>query len=219
MSRRAIITILALFALVATIVLLLPQRAMVKNFPPHGSTVVVLGDSIAAGVGASASEKGFVSVLSARLNTPIVNAGKSGDTTADGLARFETDVLAHDPDIVVIELGGNDHLKRVPPEQTFENLGALVAQAQAKGAVVIVLGIRGGLFADGFDDRFEALAETCGCVFVPDILSGIFGDGRSMADAVHPNDRGHEKIADKVAPVLEGILVSVVPANDGSGAQ
>lgn len=218
MSSRMIIVLVSLALFAAALVLLVSNGPTLRNFPPSGRSVAILGDSIAAGVGASTPEKGFVSLVAQRLGVPIANSGRSGDTTEDGLARIDADVLAHDPDIVVIELGGNDHLKRVPVAQTFANLDLLISRAQEKGAMVVVLGIRGGLFGDGFDDAFDALSERCGCIVVPDILDGIFGDGRYMADPVHPNDRGHEKIADKVAPVLEGILAAA-PAETPASAK
>lgn len=205
-TRTITICIILLGTVVGAALLFLPREKPLRNFPPSGRTVVILGDSLAAGVGASIPDRGFVGVLATRLNMSIINAGKSGDTTADGLARFETDVLAHDPDIVLIELGGNDHLRQVPIDTTFANLEKLITTAEEHGAIVILLGIRGGLFGDTFEEQFEELATTCGCAYVPDILDGIFGDARFMADAIHPNDRGHEKIADKVAPILDGIM-------------
>ena len=81
--------------------------------PTNGQGIIVFGDSLVAGRGARAGQD-FVSVLSRRLGTTIVNAGQSGDTTGAALARLERDVLALNPRIVVVLLGGNDYLRRIP---------------------------------------------------------------------------------------------------------
>jgi lysophospholipase L1-like esterase len=173
--------------------------------PTGGTTIVAFGDSLVAGRGASPGHD-FVSVLSRRAGVPIINAGRSGDTTAAALARLETDVLARNPRIVIVLLGGNDFLRRVPPERAFENLGAIVGRIRARGAAVILVGVSVGLFSDPYAERYEALARRTSSGLVPDILDGLMGRSSLMADSIHPNDRGYALVADRVEPVLRDLL-------------
>jgi acyl-CoA thioesterase I len=172
----------------------------VVNFPPKGARIIALGDSLTVGVGASTPERGFVPALERRIERTIENRGVNGDTTRDALLRLQKDALDAKPDIAIVLLGGNDYLKRVPEIETFQNLRSIITQLQSRGAVVLLVGIRGGLLADHFDDNFETLAEETGVLFVPNILDGIIGDPALMADEIHPNDRGYEKMVDRVAP-------------------
>ena len=173
--------------------------------PTHGTAVVAFGDSLVAGRGAS-SGRDFVAVLSQRTGTRIVNAGRSGDTTGSALARLQTDVLARDPRIVIVLLGGNDFLRRIPVEQAFDNLGTIVERIRDQGAAVILVGVSVGLVSDPYAERYEALARRTASGLVPDILDGVIGHSRLMADAIHPNDRGYAIVADRVEPMLRELL-------------
>jgi len=173
--------------------------------PTHGTTVVAFGDSLVAGQGAS-DGRDFVSVLSQRTGIEIINAGRNGDTTGTALARLQTDVLAHDPRIVIVLLGGNDFLRRIPVEQAFENLDTIVERIRSQGAAVIVVGVRVGLMTDPYGARYEALARRTASGLVPGILDGVIGNSGLMADAIHPNDRGYTILADRVEPILRELL-------------
>ncbi len=168
----------------------------ITNYPPKEGPIVAFGDSLVEGVGAGESEN-FVSLLSLKIGEPIVNMGVSGNTTRDGLARIEK-VIALKPRIVIVLLGGNDALRRIPQEETFQNLRSIIARLQGEGSVVVLLGIRGGIIIDGYDTQFKALAEETGSVYVEDVLSGIFGKNELMADRLHPNKEGYKIIADRV---------------------
>ena len=173
--------------------------------PTHGTAVVAFGDSLVAGRGA-ANGRDFVAVLSQRTGTRIVNAGRSGDTTGNALARLESDVLAHDPRIVIVLLGGNDFLRRVPVEQTFDNLATIVERIRSRGSAVILVGVSVGLLTDPYADRYEALAQRTASGLGPGILDGVIGHSDLMSDAVHPNDRGYAIVADRVEPILRELL-------------
>lgn len=179
------------------------------NYPPRGSNIVALGDSLTEGIGGNG--RGYPEIVSERLGTPIINAGRAGDTTADALGRLEQDVLDRKPDIVLVALGGNDALRRIPQDETFANLRIITERIQTSGAVTILVGVRGRALSDPYDERFERLAQETRSFYIPDILDGLFGDGRYMSDAVHPNARGYEKIADRITPVLQGILADIIP--------
>ena len=172
--------------------------------PTNGQGIVVFGDSLVAGRGARAGED-FVSVLSRRLGATIVNAGQSGDTTGAALARLERDVLALNPRIVVVLLGGNDYLRRVPITQTFSNLDSIVNQVRERGAAVVLVGVAVGLMSDPYREEYEALAERRSAGLVPDILDGIIGHASLMSDSIHPNARGYAMMADRLEPILRDL--------------
>jgi len=176
----------------------------IVNDPPKNETIVAFGDSLVAGVGATKGND-FVSLLSQKIRRPIINMGVPGDTTAQGVARLPR-VLANDPGMVIILLGGNDYLQKIPREQTFENLRSIIAEVQKQGALVVLLGVRGGIVRDGFENEFERLAEETGSVYVSDVLGGLIGNMTYMSDAVHPNDTGYAYIAERVFGEVEGYV-------------
>ncbi len=182
----------------------------VTNFPPKGTKVLVLGDSLSEGVGASQTDKAYIGLLESRLGVTIINRGRSGDTTGMALARYDSDVAPEKPDILIVLLGGNDYLRRLPQEETFRNLRAIIERAHKDGAVVLLLGVRGGLLNDKFDNDFRDLAEEMHVLFVPNVLDGIIGHAELMADQIHPNDRGYALVADKVEPALRSLVGSIL---------
>jgi len=172
--------------------------------PTAGTTIVAFGDSLVAGVGATAGDD-FVSLLSTRIGEPIINLGVSGDTTAAALSRLDQ-VQAADPRIVIVLLGGNDYLRRIPKADTFANLETIIQSVQNTGAVVLLLGVRGGVVRDEYEDEFERLVKEYNVAYVEDVLSGLIGRSELMSDPIHPNDAGYRIIADRVYLVLEQIL-------------
>ena len=147
-----------------------------------------------------------MSLLSARVGVPIVNAGRSGDTTGSALTRLDSAVLSRNPRIVIVVLGGNDLLRRVPHEETFANLDAIVGRIRGRGAAVILVGLSVGVFTDAYGKRFESLARRTSSGLVPDVLAGILGHPDLMADHIHPNDRGYRMMADRIEPALRDLL-------------
>jgi acyl-CoA thioesterase I len=175
-----------------------------QNYPPREGPIVAFGDSLVSGIGAGAGED-FVSLISARLGKRVINLGVPGDTTADALERLE-EVNALQPAVVLVLLGGNDYLRRMPAQETFENLRTIIETLQADGALVVLLGVRGGVLRDNFRESFEVLARETSAAYVPDVLDGILGNSELMADQVHPNSAGHARIAEKVYATLEPLL-------------
>ena len=173
--------------------------------PTRGRNVIAFGDSLVEGVGASPRHD-LVWLLSTRTGTPIINAGRRGDTTAAALSRLDRDVLARDPRIVIVVLGGNDLIRRVPREQTLENMSRIVEQIRARGAAVVLAPVSLGLIVDNYTDGYEEIAERTRSVLVPGILDGILGTAGMTADPIHPNDRGYELMAARIEPVLRAML-------------
>lgn len=176
----------------------------ITNYPPKNQTVVAFGDSLVEGVGATPGND-FVSVVGRTLGVTIINKGKSGDTTADGLGRID-EVTAEDPGIVIMLLGGNDVLRRVPKAETFANLGAIIERLQSAGAIVVLLGVRGGILGDGYASDFKALAKKYHTAYISNILEGLITNSQYMYDGIHPNDQGYVIVAGRVEKVLQKVL-------------
>ncbi len=184
----------------------------VAHLKPSTGPVVILGDSLAVGYGVE--RQGFVEVLSQRLGVEIINRGKNGDTTATGLARLEEDVLTLKPGLVIVELGGNDALRRVEPQDTFKNLDEIVAQIQAEGVPVLLLGIRGGVFSDRYGEFYQELAERRQTAYVGDLMKGVMTSPELKYDQIHPNAAGHQLLADRVEPTLRELLTEMKSKNE-----
>ena len=204
MNRTIIFTILGLLVAGTGSYFLFFREPSLQSADLSKGPVIAFGDSLVYGVGATEGHD-FVSLLSVRSGIPIENFGRSGDTTTTALSRI-SDVTDEHPSLVIILLGGNDYLRKVPMDETFRNLGKIVDTLQQNGATVLLLGVRGGLLRDTYDDRFEQFAKEKSVAFVPNVLDGLIRDDRYMSDAVHPNDAGYVKVADKVEPVLKKLL-------------
>jgi acyl-CoA thioesterase I len=175
------------------------------NLDSPGTTIVCLGDSITYGVGAG-SEESYPTRLAERLGVPVINAGVPGDTTAEGLARLD-EVLAHDPWLVIIELGGNDLLRRLSVGEAERNLRAVVEGVLAAGAVPVLVELDGGsLLTDSLADVFEGLHEEYRVPMVEGVLDDVLRDGGLRADHIHPNAAGYRVLAEGVAEVVEPLL-------------
>jgi acyl-CoA thioesterase-1 len=147
----------------------------------------------------------IASRLSLALDTPVLNFGVPGDTAADGLARVDG-LIATDPQVVIILLGGNDALKKVPIEKTFSDLSLIIERIQGVGAAVVLLGEPGGLYGNQYEDEYERLANAYRTFYVPNILSGLIGHSEYMSDYIHPNDAGYEKVTLRILPVIQDVL-------------
>ncbi|MHB1330836.1 MAG: GDSL-type esterase/lipase family protein [Minisyncoccota bacterium] len=182
----------------------LGSNYQIKNSKSDGKDIIAFGDSLVAGVG-SEGGGGFVKMLSDDLRVTIVNLGVSGNTTRDGLERIGI-LDNYDPRIVLVLLGGNDFLRKVPEEEIFSNLEKIILNIQSNGSAVILLGVRSGVLSNRYDGAFEDLAEKLGAAYVPDVLNDVFGVQELMYDTLHPNDAGYRIIANKVKPALEKII-------------
>lgn len=179
-------------------------------------TLLVVGDSISAGYGL-AEGQGWVRLLERRLQEQqldyqVVNASISGDTTAGGLARLPRLLAEHRPDVVAIELGGNDGLRGQPLAQFERNLTALVEQAKARGARVLLLGMRlppnyGPRYTDGFAQVYTDVAKAQQVALVPFLLEGVGGDPAYMQpDSIHPQANAQQRLLDNAWPQLQPLL-------------
>jgi lysophospholipase L1-like esterase len=194
-------TLLAVLMLTGIWYFMNHTKRAITNYPPKNQIIVAFGDSLVAGQGATPGND-FISELTRKLGRPIINLGVPGNTTADGVARIG-DAEKQNPGIVLLLLGGNDSLRRIDVETTRSNLATLITRFQSKGAVVVLLGVRGGLIRDGREGMYKELANEYGTIYVPDILDGIFLKPELMYDAIHPNDAGYAIIADRLYGVFK----------------
>ena len=174
------------------------------------ATVLVLGDSLSAAYGIRAEES-WVNLLRERLGTSyeVVNASISGDTTGGGLARIGKTLATHEPDIVIIELGGNDGLRGLPIETIRDNLTAMAEAVVAARAKPVLAGMLmppnlGPRYTEAFQRVYEEVAEATGAALVPFLLEGVAAsdEGLMQADGVHPTARAQARMLDNVWSVL-----------------
>ncbi len=180
----------------------------ITNAPPRNPTIVAFGDSLTAGSGSSPG-RDYPSVLAQRLGLPVINRGVPGDTTAQALARLERDVLALEPGLVIVILGGNDYLRGIDAAVVEHNLSTIVERLQAAGAVVVLGEIRGVIPGADYGSLFRRVARKYGAALVPDLLKDILTNPARKSDPIHPNDEGYRLMADRVASVVAPLVKEI----------
>ncbi len=201
-------------AILVSCVIAICSRAVKASEP---KTIVVLGDSIAAGYGVDPGQA-FPSLLQKKveasgLSYKVVNAGLSGDTTAGGARRISW-LLKRPIDVLVVELGGNDGLRGIPPEETGANLEKIIDAAREKNPTVKILlaGMQmpqnmGASYTEKFKAVFPAVAKKKQVTLLPFLLEGVGGKADlNQPDRIHPNPEGHKIVADTVWAGLEPVL-------------
>jgi acyl-CoA thioesterase-1 len=179
--------------------------------------ILVFGDSISAGYGLPRVEQGWVALLQARLKEQgygyeVVNASVSGETSEGGLARLPRALSMHHPQIVILELGGNDGLRALPIAQLRSDLSRMIELSRAAGAKVLLLGMRippnyGPSYTSQFSAVYADLAQTLHVPTVPFLLEGIALHADLMqADGIHPDQAGQPKLLQNVWPALLPLL-------------
>jgi acyl-CoA thioesterase I len=190
--------------LLPVLLLLLACRSDVPNLDSPGKTIVCLGDSITAGVGSGPGEA-YPELLAARLGTKVINEGVSGDTAAQGLARVDQ-VIADEPWMVIVELGGNDILRQMPPEETERSLRQILDRLLSARVVPVLVEMDAPL-GGRYREIYERLGDEYHVPVVEDAVAKILGDRSLKSDTVHPNAEGQkvlaDAIADEIAPILK----------------
>jgi len=184
--------------------------------PPRADQklIVAFGDSLYAGYNLDPG-KGLAPVLekslaAGGLQARVVNAGVSGDTSAAGLARlaFTLDGLPRKPDLMLVGLGGNDMLRGLDPSATRGNLDAILQEAKKRRIRVMLTGMlaspnMGGDYATAFNAIYPDLARQYGVALYPFLLDGVIGRRTMLLpDGIHPNDKGIDLIAARLAPMV-----------------
>jgi len=188
-----------------------PPRDTTARSTPPVPRIVVLGDSLTAGLGLPASQS-YPTLLQQRLNDAglryeVVNAGVSGDTSAGGLSRLEW-ALQGDVRILIVALGGNDALRALPVEELKQNLAEIIERAQARGITVILAGMEaptnwGREYDLAFHKVYPALAAGYHLPLIPFLLKDVAGIERlNQSDGIHPTAAGARIVADNVWAIL-----------------
>ncbi len=183
--------------------------------------ILALGDSLTAGYGVWPGS-GFVPQLqkaltAAGIEATVLDGGVSGDTTAGGLARLDW-LLAEDPQVVIVELGGNDALRGLDPGQAKANLDAIITRLQRQNRAVLLAGMLaprnlGSEYGKAFDAIYPELARQHGVILYPFFLEGVAGDpGLTQPDGIHPTAAGITVIVERIMPALRQGIAQVKPA-------
>jgi acyl-CoA thioesterase-1 len=177
---------------------------------------LIVGDSLSSGYGL-ATGSGWVDQLGTRLKKKapdwqVVNASVSGDTTQNGLQRLKPALDRHKPQGVLLELGGNDAMRGIPPAEIRKNLLAMIRQAKAAGAWVAlleapVLPNYGKPYADAVSKLYVDVAREEKIVRVPCFVCGVgVTAGMMQADGIHPNEKAQSRMLDAVWPHIKSRL-------------
>jgi acyl-CoA thioesterase I len=175
---------------------------------PQGATVLVLGDSLSYGTGASAGED-YPTLLAKATSWNIVNEGVPGDTSAGGLARLPPLLEAHQPKLLIVELGGNDLLRQTPPTEIMQNLSSILSQAKAQGIQTILVAIPEfsplkATFGNLTDHPlYEKLATETATPLIADVFSEVLSDRNLKSDQIHANAKGYAVVSEKLSEQLK----------------
>jgi len=179
-------------------------------------TVIVFGDSLSAGFGIDVDQS-WTALLQSRLEKlgyehRVVNASISGETTEGGAARIESTLSNFSPDLIILELGGNDGLRGFPPERIRDNLTRIIERSKASGASVVLLGIRiptnyGPRYTAAFEAVYRQVAKDLDVKWIEFFMEGVaLNDELLQADRIHPNAEAQPILLDNAWPIISATL-------------
>lgn len=223
MNRHPFVRWARAFACVAGILLLMVALPTESKASDAKTPVwLVMGDSLSAAYGIPAAQ-GWVALLQQRLTSrgyraQVINASVSGETTSGGLARLPALLQKHQPQVVLIELGGNDGLRALPVARLRDNLTQLIALSRAAGATPVVFEMQipanyGVSYTGPFTASFAEIAKREKARLAPFILAPIATDTAAFqADGIHPTAAAQPKMLDTVWPALEAVAKATTKA-------
>lgn len=174
---------------------------------PEGSVVLAFGDSVTHGTGAPEGAD-YPRHLAALSDWQVINAGVPGDTAQAARERLPGLLRAHQPQLVIVELGGNDFLRKRPDHAVEADLRAILAQVAEHGALPVLVAVprlsllRASVGALNDASLYADLAQETGVLLVPDVFSEVLSDAELRADAIHPNAAGYRVLAEGIARAL-----------------
>ena len=196
--------------LVAAIILAVACSKIKEEALPAGSRVLALGDSLTAGAGVAA-EQAWPALLASRTGWVIINGGVNGNTSSAGLQRLPALLEQHDPALVLVTLGGNDMLRRVPQQQTIADLQQTLSLIKMHGAKAVMLAtpqpsIAGAVFQHlSAADFYSQVAEGQQVPLIEDAIADVLSDPQLKVDQLHPNAEGHARLAESIFKELLSI--------------
>lgn len=210
---KAALCLMTIFACTAAPIMMSPAAAQGRP-----ATIVAFGDSLTAGYGVKTSDS-FPAQLQMALEAKghkvtVVNAGVSGDTTSDGVARLDW-ALDPKPDAVILELGANDALRGIDPKVPRANLDKMLTALKDKGVPVLLAGMKapnnwGDEYAKSFDAIYPDLSSKYGVPLYPFFLDGVALDRSfTQPDGLHPTAAGVSEIVKRIMPDVEALVASV----------
>jgi len=184
--------------------------------------VLIFGDSLSAGYGIDVDQS-WAALLQTRLREQgyehrVVNASISGETTEGGAERIGPALDNFSPELVILELGGNDGLRGFPPQRTRDNLDKIITASKASGAAVVLLGIRipsnyGSRYTQAFEGTFRDAAESTDVAWIEFFMEGIaLNEDLMQADGIHPNAKAQPLLLDNAWPIIREALGPANPA-------
>jgi len=179
-------------------------------------TVMIFGDSLSAGYGIDVDQS-WATLLQRRLEEQgyehrVINASISGETTEGGVTRIDQALGNFSPDLIILELGGNDGLRGFPPARIRDNLEQIILRAKASGAAVVLLGIRipsnyGARYSASFEAVYRDVSERLGIEWIEFFMEGIaLNDALLQEDRIHPNAEAQPLLLDNAWPIIERAL-------------
>jgi lysophospholipase L1-like esterase len=202
--KQLVIVLLVIGVAIAAFVWLGPGHDY-RNLPPTAEGPwIAFGDSLTEGYGASQGND-YPSLLGKRLGIAIQNLGKTGETSEDGVNRLES-VTALKPRVVLLCFGGNDALQGKAVSRTTVNLAQIIDRFHGEGSFVVLIGIRSASLRDRNQSHFKKLAREKEVLYVPDMLKGLAFKPIYMSDAIHPNDAGYTRVAERLEKALKPVL-------------
>lgn len=191
---------------------------MAQAHTVEAPTVLVFGDSLSAGYGIDV-DRSWTALLQSRLEAQgyehrVINASISGETTEGGKTRIGQALRNFAPDVVVLELGGNDGLRGFPPAVMKENLRNIIETSRSAGAEVVLLGIRippnyGSRYTEAFERVYKELADELDVPWIAFFMDGVaLQDSLMQDDGIHPNEEAQPILLDNAWPVIRAALGS-----------
>ena len=193
-------------ALLGVLMLQSCARSKLTPIPPQG-TILAFGDSLTAGVGVE-SPQSYPSVLSELSGRQVINAGVSGEVTAEGLERLPEVLEETNPTVLILLEGGNDILRNQDPEATKQNLAAMIELAQASEVEVVLIGVPAKTLLSNVMPLYKELAKEYQLAFEDDLVASLLRQSEYKSDEVHFNEQGYRVMAESIHELLvdEGAL-------------
>ncbi len=179
-------------------------------------TILIYGDSLSAGYGIDVDQS-WAALLQQRLEAQgyehrVVNASISGETTEGGVTQIEEAISTFSPELIILELGGNDGLRGFPPARIKDNLRQIAGKAKASGADVVLLGIRiptnyGARYTSAFEAVYPEIAEELDILWIEFFMDGVaLNDDLLLEDRIHPNAKAQPILLDNAWPIIRATL-------------